>query len=94
LSCAHCIVAEDPHSFGRGETTYDTWHYGPVLVRKPGALRNGALFRDWVLPAAIERVRRKLADADDGRQTVDTRSNGASEGSVLWTRRRLSNSRN
>ena len=37
-----------------------------------GALRNGAPFKDWVLPAAIERVRRKLAGADDGnRQMVD-----------------------
>jgi hypothetical protein len=55
------IVAEHPRSFGRGETTYDPWHYVPVLARKPGALRNGAPFKDWVLPAAIERVRRKLA---------------------------------
>jgi hypothetical protein len=44
----------------------------PVLARKPGALRNGAPFKDWVLPAALERVRRKLAGADDGnRQMVD-----------------------
>jgi hypothetical protein len=44
------IVAEHPRSFGRGETTYDPWHYVPVLARKPGALRNGAPFKDWVLP--------------------------------------------
>src|SRR6201998_4662432 len=66
------IVAEHPRSFGRGETTYDPWHYVPVLARKPGALRNGAPFKDWVLPAAIERIRRKLATTDDGnRQMVD-----------------------
>ena len=66
------IVAEHPRSFGRGETLYDPWHYVPVLARKPGALRNGAPFKDWVLPAALERVRRKLAGADDGnRQMVD-----------------------
>jgi hypothetical protein len=66
------IVAEHPRSFGRGETSYDPWHYVPVLARKPGALGNGAPFKDWVLPAAMERVRRKLADADDGnRQMVD-----------------------
>ena len=47
--------------FGRGQTIYDPWHYVPVLARKPGALRNGAPFKDWVLPAALERVRRKLA---------------------------------
>jgi hypothetical protein len=66
------IVAEHPRSFGRGETVYDPWHYVPVLARKPGALRNGAPFKDWVLPAAMERVRRKLAGADDGdRQMVN-----------------------
>ena len=66
------IVGEHHRSFGRGETIYDPWHYVPVLARKPGALRNGAPFKDWVLPAAIERVRRKLAGADDGnRQMVD-----------------------
>ncbi len=66
------IVAEHPRSFSRGETTYDPWHYVPVLARKPGALRNGAPFKDWVLPAAMERVRRKLAGAADGnRQMVD-----------------------
>jgi len=35
-------------------------------------LRNGAPFKDWVLPAAMERVRRKLDGVDDGnRQMVD-----------------------
>jgi hypothetical protein len=42
------IVAEHRRSYGRGETIYDPWHYVPVLARKPGALRNGAPFRDWV----------------------------------------------
>jgi hypothetical protein len=43
----------------------------PVLARKPGALRNGAPFKDWVLPAALERVRRRLAGTNDGdRQMV------------------------
>src|ERR1700757_4634203 len=65
------IVAEHPRSFGRGETIYDPWHYVPVLARKPGALRNGAPFKDWVLPTALGRVRRKLAGSNDGdRQMV------------------------
>ena len=43
----------------------------PVLARKPGALRNGAPFKDWLLPASLERVRRKLKGSDDGdRQMV------------------------
>jgi transposase len=66
------VVGEHRRSFGRGETTYDPWHYVPVLARKPGALRNGAPFKDWVLPAAMERIRRKLAGVDDGnRQMVN-----------------------
>ena len=60
------VVAEHPRAFGRGKIAYDPWHYVPVLARKPGALRNGAPFRDWVLPAALERIRRKLAGSDDG----------------------------
>jgi hypothetical protein len=66
------IVGEHRRAFGRGETVYDPWHYVPVLARKPGALRNGAPFQDWVLPAAIERVRRKLRSVRDGdRQMVE-----------------------
>jgi transposase len=65
------VIAEHRRSFGRGETVYDPWHYVPVLARKPGALRNGAPFRDWVLPAAMEKVRKRLKAADDGdRQMV------------------------
>ena len=65
------VVAEHPRSFERGEAIYDPWHYVPVLARKPGALRNGAPFKDWVLPTALERVRRKLTGSNDGdRQMV------------------------
>ena len=66
------VVAEHERAFGRGQTVYDPWHYVPVLARKPGALRNGAPFKDWVLPAALDRVRRKLAGSADGdRQMVE-----------------------
>ena len=66
------LVGDHPRCFGRGRTIYDPWHYVPVLVRKPGALRNGAPFKDRVLPGALEKVRRKLNGVDDGdRQMVD-----------------------
>ena len=69
------VVAEHPRCFGRGRTVYDPWHYVPVLARKPGALRNGAPFKDWALPANLERVRRKLRGSDDGdRQMVQVLS--------------------
>jgi transposase len=65
------VVGEHSRSFARGETVYDPWHYVPVLARKPGALRNGAPFKDWLLPTSLERVRRKLKSVDDGdRQMV------------------------
>src|SRR5918999_382612 len=66
------VVGEHARAFGRGGTIYNPWHYVPVLARKPGALRNGAPFKHWVLPAALERVRRKLRAAPDGdRQMVE-----------------------
>jgi transposase len=66
------VVGEHRRCFGRDRTVYDPWHYVPVLARKPGALRNGAPFKDWLLPGALERVRRRLAGAADGdRQMVD-----------------------
>jgi hypothetical protein len=65
------IVGEHARRFGRNQTIYDPWHYVPVLARKPGALRNGAPFKDWLLPANLERVRRRLKGSDDGdRQMV------------------------
>ena len=65
------MVAEHARCMRRGETIYDPWHYVPVLARKPGALRNGAPFKDWLLPSNLERIRRKLRGSDDGdRQMV------------------------
>ncbi|NTA40666.1 IS21 family transposase, partial [Agrobacterium salinitolerans] len=64
-------IGQHDRCFGRGETIYNPWHYVPVLTRKPGALRNGAPFHDWVLPAAMEKVRRRLKSMHDGdRQMV------------------------
>jgi len=65
------VVGEHARRFGRDQTIYDPWHYLPVLARKPGALRNGAPFKDWTLPPALERVRRRLGGHADGdRQMV------------------------
>jgi transposase len=75
------LVGEHRRCFGRDQTVFDPWHYVPVLARKPGALRNGAPFKDWVLPASLERVRRKLAGAEDGdRQMVDILTTVLSDG--------------
>ena len=65
------VVADHPRSFRRDQVVYDPWHYLPVLMKKPGALRNGAPFKDWDLPPALSQVRIKLkAHADGDRQFV------------------------
>jgi transposase len=65
------VVGDHARCSGRNQTIYDPWHYVPVLARKPGALRNGAPFKDWLLPANLERVHRWLKGSDDGdRQMV------------------------
>ena len=74
-------VGEHRRCFGRDQTMFDPWHYVPVLARKPGALRNGAPFKDWILPAGLERIRRKLTGAADGdRQMVDILATVLSDG--------------
>lgn len=60
------IVGEHRRLFGRDETSYNPWHYVPVLMRKPGALRNDAPFKDWLLPGSLEKIHRKLAGSADG----------------------------
>ena len=65
-------VADHRRLFGRDQTVFDPWHYLPVLQRKPGALRNGAPFKDWALPVAIERTLERLKSYNDwDRQSVD-----------------------
>ena len=51
------VIAEHKRCFGRDQLICDPWHYLPVLERKPGALRNGAPFQSWDLPASVQRVR-------------------------------------
>jgi hypothetical protein len=60
------VVADHPRQFRRDQIIYDPWHYLPVLMKKPGALRNGAPFKDWVLPSALTQVRTKLKQHADG----------------------------
>jgi transposase len=74
-------VGEHARCFGRDQTRFNPWHYVPVLARKPGALRNGAPFKDWVLPASLTQVWRKLAAMADGdRQMVEILTSVLSDG--------------
>jgi hypothetical protein len=59
------VLAEHARRFGRGATVCNPWHYVPLLERKPGALRNGAPFKDWRLPEPIEQIRMALQRRKD-----------------------------
>jgi len=52
--------------FGRDKTIFDPWHYLEVLKRKPGALRNGAPFKDWEFPLPLKQVRAAMINRPDG----------------------------
>ena len=59
------VVGDHVRRFGRGEVAYDPVHYIPILKRKPGALRNGAPFREWRMPAGLAQVQRRLGRSDE-----------------------------
>ena len=59
------VVAEHERVFGRDRIRYNPLHYLPVLARKPGALRNGAPFKDWDLPPNLTRLRGRLGRSDE-----------------------------
>ena len=66
------VVGEHDRRFGRDKTIYDPWHYVPILERKPGAIRNGAPFKELILPPALTTIRKRLSGTPDGdRQMVD-----------------------
>jgi len=60
------IIGEHARQFGRDKTMFSPWHYVPLLERKPGALRNGAPFHDWILPVGIQTVRESLMKKTGG----------------------------
>ena len=65
-------IGEHPRCFGRDQMVFDPWHYLPILARKPGALRNGAPFKHWNLPHALQRTWDALKRFPDwDRQFVD-----------------------
>ena len=75
------VAAEHAREFGRDKVIYNPWHYLPALARKPGALRNGAPFRNWDLPAPLAQMRSKLARMPGGdRQFVEILAAVATEG--------------
>jgi hypothetical protein len=60
------VIGEHRRQFGRDKVIYDAWHYLEVLKLKPGALRNGAPFKDWQLPEPLIEIRQALSRRPDG----------------------------
>jgi len=60
------VIGEHRRQFGRDKIIYDAWHYIDVLKYKPGALRNGAPFKEWELPEPLTDIRRALSKRPDG----------------------------
>ena len=60
------VVGIHRRHLGRDKVIYNPWHYLSVLERKPGALRNGAPFKQWDLPESMVEVRKTLEDRSGG----------------------------
>lgn len=60
------VVAEHIRLYGKGQTAYQPQHYLPLLKRKPGALRNGEPFKQWVLPPAVKELQKHLMKQKSG----------------------------
>lgn len=60
------VIGEHKRSFEKNKPVYNPWHYVPILERKPGALRNGAPFKELFLPEAMKKVQQILSKKPDG----------------------------
>lgn len=60
------IIAEHMRRFTKNLSYFEPWHYVPLLTQKPGALRNGAPFVEWQLPAAINKIKARYMDTKGG----------------------------
>ena len=60
------VIGVHRREFNRDRVIYDPWHYLEILKRKPGALRNGAPFKEWNLPHPLTEMRHLLSRKSDG----------------------------
>jgi len=56
------VIGQHKRVFDKYQHIYNPWHYVPVLARKPGAIRNGAPFKELLnsLPLPIKEFKVKL----------------------------------
>ncbi len=65
VTCQGQEISRHPRSFKRYQRIYNPWHYLPALERKPGALRNGAPFKEWILPEPLMTLKVRFASHPD-----------------------------
>ena len=66
IVCNGQSIGSHIRHYEQNKTTFDAFHYLPLLERKPGALRNGAPFAEWELPVAISKVKAILMKRKGG----------------------------
>jgi transposase len=62
VACDGTEIARHRRSYGRKEQILNPIHYLSVLLRKPGALRDGLPFKNWQLPEVFNIYRKMLND--------------------------------
>jgi len=66
LVAGHEVIAEHKRRFTRNISYFEPWHYVPLLLRKPGALRDGAPFIEWQLPPSMNKIKACYMDTKGG----------------------------
>ena len=51
------VIAEHKRRFTRNVSYFEPWHYVSLRERKPRALRDGAPFVEWQLPASMHQIK-------------------------------------
>lgn len=66
------VITTHERSFDRHCMVFNPWHYLPLLDKKPGALRNGAPFKEFALPKPLQMIRTHYSQQPQGdRDFVD-----------------------
>ena len=60
------VIAEHARCFDKHQKCFCIWHYLPLFEQRPGALRNGAPFKHWVMPAALRMIWEQYRDQPGG----------------------------
>ena len=50
------IIAEHKRCFDKHQRRFCIWHYLPLFQQRPGALRDGAPFKHWSMPKALQMI--------------------------------------